>query len=53
MYEQFSLIPGGSPAPAAQEDFARFGYTLISRHDSIAGEIVAYYGPEQEVRHDG
>lgn len=38
---------------AAQEDFARFGYTLISRHDSIAGEIVAYYGPEQEVRHDG
>ena len=32
---------------AAQEDFTRFGYTLISRHDSITGEIVAYYGPEQ------
>lgn len=32
---------------AAQADFARYGYTMISRHDSITGEIVAYYGPDQ------
>lgn len=24
----------------------RFGYTIISRHDSVTGEIVAYYGDQ-------
>lgn len=28
----------------------QFGYTIISRHDSVTGEVVAYYEPnEQEV----
>ena len=35
---------------AARDDLAQFGYTIISRHDSVTGEAVAYYEPnEQEV----
>ena len=35
---------------AARDDLAQFGYTIISRHDSVTGEVVAYYEPnEQEV----
>lgn len=28
---------------AARDDLAQFGYTIISRHDSVTGEVVAYY----------
>lgn len=28
---------------SAHADLERHGYTIISRHDSITGEIVAYY----------
>lgn len=35
---------------AARDDLAQFGYTIISRHDSVTGEVLAYYEPnEQEV----
>lgn len=26
-----------------QEDFDHFGYTFITRHDSVTGETVSYY----------
>lgn len=33
-----------------RDDLAQFGYTIISRHDSVTGEVLAYYEPnEQEV----
>lgn len=28
---------------SAISDLERYGYTIISRHDSVTGEIVAYY----------
>ena len=28
---------------ASREDLEKYGYTSISRHDSITGEIVSYY----------
>lgn len=28
---------------SASSDVEQFGYTIISRHDSITGEVVAYY----------
>lgn len=31
---------------SAHKDMERFGYTIISRHDSVTGEIVAYYGDQ-------
>ena len=36
--------------PPSRDDLAQFGYTIISRHDSVTGEVLAYYEPnEQEV----
>ena len=35
---------------AARDDLAQFGYTIISRHDCVTGEVLAYNEPnEQEV----
>ncbi|MGM9602551.1 MAG: hypothetical protein ACI3W5_13345 [Faecousia sp.] len=28
---------------SAQQDIERYGYTLISHHDSVTGEVVTYY----------
>lgn len=29
---------------SAHEDLEKYGYTIISRHDSVTGDVVAYYG---------
>lgn len=31
---------------SARRDLEKYGYTIISRHDSITGDVVAYYGKE-------
>lgn len=28
-----------------EKDFARDGYTIISHHDSVTGQVVAFFGP--------
>ena len=33
---------------AARDDLAQFGYTIISRHDSVTGEVLAYYEPNEQ-----
>lgn len=29
---------------SAYEDMERYGFTIISHHDSVTGDVVAYYG---------
>ena len=29
-----------------QQSFAKHGFTIISRHDSRTGEVVAFFGPQ-------
>lgn len=31
---------------SAHEALEKYGYTIISRHDSITGEVVAYYAEQ-------
>jgi hypothetical protein len=39
--------PGYSDAVLAshKEHFVQWGYDIISRHESVTGEMVSYYGP--------
>ena len=31
-----------------QRSFDKFGYDIISHHDSVTGRVVAWFGPDEE-----